>query len=130
MSSPPRHDLRVDPNRSMKAITDEVETLLDGLEETSRRGGALLASELIAQIVGRDPGFHGAAVDLTIQLREDAVRLEAMAPTPAADAALPPDPLADWGRFLLDRLADRWGVDSNPQRAIWAEIRRRRPELN
>jgi hypothetical protein len=32
----------------MKAITGDVEMLLDGLEEGPRRGGALLASELIA----------------------------------------------------------------------------------
>jgi hypothetical protein len=46
---PVTHHLRVDPSRSMKAIVGEVEALLGGLEESSRRSGALLASELIAQ---------------------------------------------------------------------------------
>jgi hypothetical protein len=131
--SPPlklgRHKLRIDPSCSMRAITDEVEALLDGLEEQPRSGGALLASELIAQVVARDPEFHGEAVGLTIELRNDAVRMEATGPaTPSAgggwDPGSPADPLADWGRFILDRLADRWGVGVDPQRSIWAEIER------
>jgi hypothetical protein len=123
------HDLRVNPSRSMRAIADEVEALLAGLEEEHRNGGALLASELIAQVVARDPEFHGEAVGLTIQLREDAVRMEAtgpVAPSAGGGSSLgsPPDPLADWGRFILDRLADRWGVGTDPRRSIWAEIER------
>ena len=57
--------LSVDPSRSMKAVTGEVEELLEGLVS---------------------------------------------------------DPIADWGAFLLDRLADRWGLDGGSQRIIWAEI--------
>jgi hypothetical protein len=124
------HNLRVDPRRSMKAITGEVEALLDGLEETSRRNGALMASELIAQVVGRAPGLHSEPVGLMVQLREDVVRMEATGPVaPSVGArsdpdSAPGDPLADWGRFILDRLADRWGVGGNAQRALWAEIER------
>ena len=32
------------------------------------------------------------------------------------------EPLADWGRYILDRLADRWGIRGGPQRDIWAEV--------
>ena len=45
------HRLRIDPSRSMKAITGEVETLLGDLEEGRRRSGALLASELIGLLL-------------------------------------------------------------------------------
>jgi hypothetical protein len=124
------HNLCVDPGRSMKAITDEVEALLDGLDETSRRSSALMASELIAQVIGRAPGSHSEPVGLTLQLREDVVRMEATGPVaPSAgessdpDSA-PADPLADWGRFILDRFADRWGVGGDARRALWAEIKR------
>ncbi len=124
-----RHRLRVDPGRSMRAVTAEVDALLAG---SGRQvpGGALLASELVAQVVGRDPRFRGDAVDLTIQLREDAVRMEASGPmTPSVSCGSDPgsatDPLADWGTFILDRLADRWGVQEGDRPAIWAEIERR-----
>ena len=123
------HKLRVDPSRSMRAVTAEVEALLGGSAQTAVPGGALLASELIAQVVGRDPRFHGASVDLTIQLREDAIRMEAAGPTApsvreGSDLRSVTDPLADWGSFILDRLADRWGVQGGTRPAIWAEIER------
>jgi hypothetical protein len=101
------HRLRVAPSRSMKAISGEVEALLDGMEESSRRSCGLLASELIAQVTGRAPGFDGEPVGLTVQLREDAVRLEAtgpVAPSVLATAdhdAVPVDPFT---RSLLTRL--------------------------
>ena len=125
-----RHRLRIDPRRSMKAITGEVEALLEGFDEASRSAGALMASELIAQVVGRDPGWLNESVGLTVQLREDVVRMEATGPVAPSvgersdpDSA-PGDPLADWGRFILDRLADRWGVGGDARRALWAEIER------
>jgi hypothetical protein len=122
------HRLRVAPSRSMKAITGDVEALLDGVEEGSRHSCALLASELIAQVTGRAPGFDREPVALTVQLAEDAVRLEATGPVaPAVQATadhdpVPADPFGDWGRFIIDRLADRWGVGEVPRRSIWAEI--------
>ena len=62
------HSVRVQPPRSMKAITGEVEALLDGLDEGSRRSGALLAIELVAQVVGRAPGSQSGRFELTVQL--------------------------------------------------------------
>ena len=122
------HRLRVDPSRSMKAITGEVEMLLDGLEEGPRHSGALLASELIAQLVGPGAGWNSKPVGLTIQVREDAIRLEATGPVaPLIEAsadhdAVPEDPFAGWGVFEIERLADRWGRSSGSRRNIWAEI--------
>jgi hypothetical protein len=121
--------LRVDPSRSMKAITSEVEELLEGLDETSRRASALMATELVAQVVSRAPASDGDPVGLTVHLREDVVRVEATGPVahPGARAGsngAPVDPLADWGRFILDRLADRWGVGGDARRELWAEIER------
>ena len=116
------HRVRVDPTRNMKSVTDDVQALLEEYGDEPQRSCALLASELIAQIVGREQGLDGP-VDLTIQLRADAIRLEATGP-----ASSPSDPsgtaerLADWGQYLLDRLADRWGIRGGPRRGIWAEV--------
>ena len=124
------HRVRVQPPRRMKAITAEVHTLLDGLDEDSRRSGALLASELVAQVVGRAPGSPSGPVGLSVQLRGDTVRLEATGPIAPASGGgadhndtVAVDPFADWGRFILDRLSDRWGVGGGARRDIWAEIR-------
>jgi hypothetical protein len=112
----------------MKAVIDELEALLGGFEPGSRRNAALLASELIAQVVGRAPGRDSERVRLTIELREDLVRLEAAGPLapavePSAEQAeAPADPLADWGRFILDGLADRWGIGGAQRQELWAEV--------
>jgi hypothetical protein len=122
------HRLRVDPSRSMKAVTAEVSELLDGVNEDQRRSSALLASELIAQVVAPAPGWNDQPIGLTIQLRRDAVRLEASGPVaPALDATVQndvvaDDPLADWGTFVIERLADRWGLSGGSERTIWAEV--------
>jgi hypothetical protein len=120
--------LRVDPSRSMKAVTGEVSALLDGMEEEQRRSSALLASELIAQVVSPAPGWNEQPIGLTVQVRADAVCIEAVgpvAPTIQADATdevVADDPLADWGTFVIDRLADRWGLAGGTERTIWAEV--------
>ncbi len=112
----------------MKAITGEVEALLDGLDEGPRRSGALLASELIAQVVAPSRGWNSQPVDLTIQVRKGAIRLEATGPVAplveatAGHGVAPDDPFADWGAFTIERLADRWGLGGGSRRNIWAEI--------
>lgn len=106
----------------MKSVTGDVQALLEEYGEESQRSCALLASELIAQIVGRERRWEGGSVGLTIQVREDAIRLEATGPVSAAVNGTAPEPLADWGQFILDRLADRWGVGEGPRRDIWAEV--------
>jgi len=122
------HQLRVDPSRSMKAVTAEVSGLLDGMEDDRRQSSALLASELIAQVVAPAPGWNDQPIGLTIQLRGDVVRMEASGPVaPAIDAAVEngavaDDPMADWGTFVIDRLADRWGLSGGSKRSIWAEV--------
>jgi hypothetical protein len=118
------HHVRVDPSRSMKSVTGDVQSLLAEYGEGSRRSCALLASELIAQIVGREPSWAGGPVGLTIQLRKDSIRMEATAATPASSNGngVGPEPLAEWGEFLLDKLSDRWGVREAPRRDIWAEV--------
>jgi hypothetical protein len=116
------HHVRVDPTRSMKSVTDDVLALLEEYGDAPQRSCALLASELIAQIVGRQRGWEGGDVELTIQLRENAIRLEATGPSSTENQNSTTEPLADWGQFLLDRLADRWGVRGEPRRGIWAEV--------
>jgi hypothetical protein len=122
------HRVPVDSSRSMRAISGEVAALLGGLEERQCRSGALLASELIAQVVGRGSRRNKRSVEFSVQLRADAVHLEAMGPVAPALAGAPDpdvvldDPIADWGAFLIDRLADRWGLNGGYRGAIWAEI--------
>jgi hypothetical protein len=122
------HRLRVDPRKSMKAVTAEVADLLDGMDEEQRRSSALLASELIAQVAASSPDWNRQPIVLDIRVRGDAVRFEAEGPAPpaiervAGNGVATDDPIADWGSYLIERLADRWGVAVGERRTIWAEI--------
>jgi hypothetical protein len=122
--------LSVDPDRSMKAATAELSDALNrfgaNMTPASRRQTALLASELIAQVAGRDPDNGTGPVDLTVRIAPNNVRLETRGPwmpsaTRARESKVAPG-LAEWGQYLLDRLANRWGVDKNDPWILWAEV--------
>jgi hypothetical protein len=124
----PGRRIAVDPSRSMRAITGEVAALFDGSDERPRQCGALLASELIAQVAGPTPRRDRRSVEFTARRRAGAVHLEAVGPvaptingTAHGDVA-PPDPNKDWGAFLIDRLADRWGLSGGARQSIWVDI--------
>jgi hypothetical protein len=74
----------VDPRRSIKAATEDLESALDrmgaDLAPSNRSATALLASELIAQVVGRDLGDHTRPVNLLVTLRSNCVRLQTRGP--------------------------------------------------
>jgi hypothetical protein len=124
------HTLSVDPRHSMKAATEELDAALARLgadmDTSTRRQTALLASELIAQVAGRDLGHTTGPVDLTVRFRPHSVRLETRGPSkPSVGNGSVPDAsnvLADWGNFLLNRLASRWGVDGSSPWILWAEV--------
>jgi hypothetical protein len=122
----------------MKAATLELETAMVGLgaemSPASRRQTALLASELIAQVAGRDLDHSDAAVEVTLRFRPNRVRLETCGPAmPSATRRFEPDAangLAEWGRFVLDRLSDRWGIDDKDHSVLWAEIQLPAAQVN
>lgn len=132
-SHPSMHTISVDPRRSMKAATEELELALDrlgaDLSPSSRRATALLATELVAQVVGRELGHRTRPVDLRVALQPGCVRLEAGGAAlrlvgPDAEPRSEGPALAEWGHFLLDRLADRWGIDGGDPPTLWAEVSR------
>jgi hypothetical protein len=124
------HTLSVDPHRSMKAATASLETALERLgaemDPESRRVTALLASELIAQVSGGDLQNGNGGVDLTARFRPNMVRLETRGPAlPSATRGADPEAangFAEWGPFVLNRLATRWGIDGRDPAILWAEV--------
>ena len=69
------HTISVDPRRSMRAATQELETALDdfgtNLDPSSRRATALLATELVAQVVGRELEPSTRPVNLIVTVRPE-----------------------------------------------------------
>ena len=93
----------------------------------------LLATELVTNSVRHaakgDPSPVGFEVSISpaavrIEVSDSGPGFEALAPAPNRDGA------SGWGLYLVDRLADRWGVVREQGTRVWFEIDRARPRLS
>jgi anti-sigma regulatory factor (Ser/Thr protein kinase) len=83
---------------------------------------------LVSELVGNAVRHAGApAFGLRLRRRRGWVRVEVRDPSRALPCHLPVegmDVLSGRGLFLVDTLADRWGVDLLPQgKVTWFEMR-------
>src|SRR2546428_219835 len=85
----------------------------------------LLVSELVTNSVRHADGDGTGSVGLAIKLRTDRVRVEVT----DAGAGFEPKPrepgqsqASGWGLYLVDRLADRWGVKRGDRTNVWFEM--------
>ena len=119
-------DLRLSPGphapaearRSLGARLGRVDQdLLDKLQ--------LLVSELISNSVRHATLGEDDLIRLAVWHRDSVIRVEVTDPgggfTPRAPDPDPHDP-SGWGLYLVDRLADRWGVTSNGETRVWFEV--------
>jgi anti-sigma regulatory factor (Ser/Thr protein kinase) len=99
---------------------------LDGPLGDERLGELrLLVTELVTNSVR-----HGAEDDswisLDVELDTSRVRVAVADRGPGFEVEQKPEPHPDrpggWGLCLVDRLADRWGVESDGQTIVWFEI--------
>lgn len=99
-------------------------TLLHDLE--------LLVSELVANSVRHASAAPETPVGLEVCVSAERVRVEVSdAGAGFTPRARTPEQSAEggWGLFLVDRLADRWGVQGNGRTLVWLEIDRPDPPL-
>ena len=83
---------------------------------------ALLVSELVTNSVK-----HAAAdlIELNLFSNPENVRVEVIDRGPGFDAfATPEPPSGGFGLYLVDKLADRWGVETKEATLIWFEMRK------
>lgn len=86
----------------------------------------LIASELATNSY-RHSGAPDASIELSVEVYADRVRGEiadggpgfSPAPAPAARRGV-----GGWGLYIVDSLADRWGVRAGPPTCVWFEIDR------
>jgi anti-sigma regulatory factor (Ser/Thr protein kinase) len=85
----------------------------------------LLVSELVTNAVRHAPKDGSPEVELRLKLDPERVRVVVSDPG-AGFAATPRLPTASessgWGLYLVDRIADRWGVISKDRNEVWFEI--------
>lgn len=87
----------------------------------------LVATELLTNSV-RHGSANGGWIVFEVELYANAVRLVVTDRGPGFRPEPNPQPHPDrpggWGLCLIDRLADRWGVDANGETSVWCELDR------
>ena len=97
--------------------------LLDRPSPDLRAAVTLLTSELVSHAVQQCDHAPADEVQLRAWMPEDVVRVEIRAPRGFLDWL--PDDGAHYEVLLLDRLADRWSIDTDEAMAcMWFEIDR------
>ena len=84
----------------------------------------LLVSELVTNSVKHARVSEDDSILLGVNIHDDVVRIEVRDSGPGFEppVAAPPDDADEgWGLFLVEQLADEWGVDKDRQ-AVWFAI--------
>jgi anti-sigma regulatory factor (Ser/Thr protein kinase) len=126
----PEHEVRVRLPGNVDAVPlarRAIEELEPGLERALSANLRLLVSELVTNSIRYADAPATAAVELHGAVFRDRVRVEVTDDGPGFEPR-PREPDADsrsgWGLYLVDQLADRWGVTSGETGGAWFEIDR------
>ncbi|MEX2406477.1 MAG: PAS domain S-box protein [Actinomycetota bacterium] len=141
----PRTSERADPaNRAEEAVVERrfpsepeaaasarraLDLIGQRLSRWALENAKLLVSELVTNAVRHGPHRSGAEVRLRATLRPDAVRVEVTDEgvgfvQPPASGLLA---VGGWGLVLVDRVADRWGIEDGGPTRVWFELDRSSP---
>jgi anti-sigma regulatory factor (Ser/Thr protein kinase) len=85
----------------------------------------LLVSELVTNAIRHAGSPSGGEVGVDVSILHERVRVEVADPGPGfepqpRDSAMTKP--GGWGLYLVDRLADRWGVTRNRVNRVWFEL--------
>lgn len=108
------------PGRARRAI----ERLSGELDETVVEQLKLLATELVTNSC-RHAAAKGDPIGLVLAVDESVVRLSVTDTGPgfdAPDTAPSPDDETGRGLFIVEAMADRWGVDNFGGSRVWLEL--------
>ena len=91
----------------------------------------LLVSEVVTNAVVHGGADVAVTLQLTMRVTSKLVRVEVTDPGGGFDASGGPPgsdrEIGGWGLVLVDKLADRWGTEQEPQSKVWFEIDRESP---
>ncbi|MEX2203000.1 MAG: SpoIIE family protein phosphatase [Actinomycetota bacterium] len=138
----PRTSERADPaNRADEAVVERrfpsepraaasarraLDLIGQRLSRSVLENAKLLVSELVTNAVRRGPQRPGAEVRVRVTVRPDAVRVE-VTDQGVGFVQPPASGLLDaggWGLVLVERVADRWGIDDGAPTRVWFELDR------
>jgi anti-sigma regulatory factor (Ser/Thr protein kinase) len=125
-SGPHHRWLRASPDAGA-AARREVEDVAAGVEDDVVERSRLLATELVTNCVRHAGLGPEQGIELNISVLADRVRIEVA--DEGGGFELPSDqpdprPATGWGLWLVDQLADRWGIEPGPGARVWCELDR------
>ncbi|MGH2808182.1 MAG: ATP-binding protein, partial [Actinomycetota bacterium] len=85
----------------------------------------LLVTELVTNSVRHADLADGEGIHLRVTTSDHVVRVEVMdhgRGFEPRDRDAPLTQASGWGLYLVDKLADRWGVDGDDDTCVWFEI--------
>jgi anti-sigma regulatory factor (Ser/Thr protein kinase) len=88
----------------------------------------LLVTELVTNCVRHAGISRETLITVSLELTESSLHVAVSNPGAAFDAPVPPDPgePVEGGRglWLVEKLADRWGIDDVHEARVWFEVTR------
>jgi anti-sigma regulatory factor (Ser/Thr protein kinase) len=122
-------DLRLEVAGGTQAVTAARRTVagLDTyLHRESIHSVLLLVSELVSNAILHGRADATSALQLELAVSPQTVRVEVCDPGDGLPLEPRDDPQREggWGLLLVERLADRWGVERHPGHTTWFEIDR------
>jgi anti-sigma regulatory factor (Ser/Thr protein kinase) len=113
------------PEAASQARTVVIDELSRAVSGEVLEDATLLVSELVTNAVRHAPQAGFPQVELRLKVEPERVRVVVSDPGGGFDAA-PRLPTASessgWGLYLVDRIADRWGVITKERNEVWFEI--------
>ena len=111
--------------QSLGRLREAVQAFDSGLSDQARGDLALLATELFTNAVRHSGATPKDRIWVRLERRPGAARIEVVDPGPGFVPA-PRTPgarqVSGRGMFLLDQLADRWGVGHDGGFMVWGEL--------
>ncbi|MGH2577099.1 MAG: ATP-binding protein, partial [Actinomycetota bacterium] len=111
------------PDSVARART-EIEQLLPRIRPACLDTLRLLVSEVVTNAIRHGPRGSDAATSMQVEVLGDRVRVEIEDTGGGFSPPGPPkaDGSGGWGLFLVDELADRWGIRDGPPTRVWFEV--------
>ena len=110
---------------SVRRAREAVASALDGrVSEEVGRDAVLLVSEAVTTSLRHAMSESRGDIGVLVSIRDDRMRVEVRDGGPGFDPRVRPsrDGPSGWGLYLVDYLADRWGVTHDGSNVLWFEF--------
>jgi anti-sigma regulatory factor (Ser/Thr protein kinase) len=108
------------PSEARRAVDELEENLRGTLAEDIK----LLLSELVTNSIRHSGAPADRPIEVAVRSSSSVVRIEVLDRGKWSPPTPDPGGTSGWGLFLVDQIADRWGVDHDQGTRAWFEIDR------